>query len=365
MNKHFKPNLLAIERKRTSVGRDIENGLRLDRNERVTNFSDKEISEIYSSLPKYIFNVYPDTDKIYAKLSKSLGVDENKLYITNAITEGIRIVFETLVCPGDEVLIISPTYPMYNIYARIYQAKLREVLFSDKLTVDFDKLVSSINKDTCLLLLPNPNLPIENYFTLAQLRVLSGACKKYDTMLVIDEAYMYFGSESAISLIDEFDNIIILRTFSKAFGLAGIRLGYMVSTAENIAYLSKTRSLVESNGISMAVGEYLLEHPEIVKRYCKQVNEGGELLRGRLAQLGFKFSGGEKTNGMLIFLESKQETEDVIEFLKRRKIYVRGSFDPPITNCIRITLGPVECMEKFLNGFKDWLKTRNKCAVIQ
>jgi histidinol-phosphate aminotransferase len=336
------------------VGRDLKRGIRLDRNERVTNFEDSIINKIYKSIPQYILSAYPDTEALYEKLSKWLKVNSGELYIINGITEGIRIVFETLVNPKDKVVVLSPTYPMYKIYAQIYQATFCPVNFKEDLTFDKKELLDSIDKHTVLVCLPNPNLPIESLLTLDEIRQLAEKCKETDTALVIDEAYTFFGSETAIPLIKEFDNIIIFQTFSKAFGLAGIRLGYMVSREENIEYLSKTRSLVESNGVSMKIAEYMLEHPGIMNDYVKNVKEGSKYVKDRLKELGFRFLGGDFTNGMLIFLENKKQTEDLLNSLKAKKIYIRGSFEYPIENCLRLTLGPKAEMEIFIKALSDW-----------
>lgn len=354
IEKRFKPHLVKIERKRTSVGRDLEYGLRLDRNERVTNFPKKIIKDMLNQVPDYIFNTYPDVDSLYAKLAGWLGVKAEEVYITNAITEGIRIVFETVVSPNDKVIVLSPTFPMYEIYAKIYQADYSPLYFKSDLSLDLDSLLNSIDNKTCLVCLPNPNLPIENFFSLKQIRRIADKCKECDSILAIDEAYAFFGAETALPLIREFDNIIVFQTFSKAFGLAGIRLGYMVSIKNNIDYLMRTRSLVESNGISMAIGEYMLEHAEIMKKYTEEVKEGAEYVKEQLKKLGYRFHGGSYTNGMLIFLESKDATEDLLRYLKKEKIYLRGSFEPPIDNCIRLTLGPKPIMEKVIVSLLSW-----------
>jgi len=354
MKKRFKPHLLKIVRKRTSVGRDLVNGLRLDRNERVINFDDSILNDIYKFLPKHIMTAYPDTESLYEELSKWLKINKEEIYITNAITEGIRIVFETLVNPFDKVVMLSPTYPMYEIYAKIYQASISPVKFSADLTLDRKTLLDSIDKNTVLVCIPNPNLPVESMLTLDEIRQLAEKCKKCDTALVIDEAYAFFGSKSAMSLIKEYDNIIVFQTFSKAFGLAGVRLGYMVSNKENIEYLSKTRSLVESNGISMSIAEYMLKHPKIMQDYVRDVKDGYGYLKKELKKLGFRYFGGEFTNGILIFLNNKTDTENLISYLSSKKIYIRGSFEFPIENCVRLTLGPKAEMAKFIKALSDW-----------
>jgi len=352
IKRRFKGHLAAIERKRTSVGRNLKEGLRLDRNERVTEFPKKVMQDLHKLLPAYLLNAYPDTDRFYAALSRWVKVPVEQLYVTNAITEGIRIIFETLVSPGDEVVMLQPTYPMYRIYAQIYQAKIREVAFNKDLALDVQSICDAINERTVLVCLPNPNLPIESVFGLADIRRIADKCRACDAFLVVDEAYAFFGAESALPLLHAYDNIIIFQTFSKAFGLAGVRLGYMISSKDNIEYLSKTRSLVECNALSMAVGEYMLKHAGLMRQYVKGLKQGKDYVQHRLSQLGISWSGGNFSNGMLIFLRDTQETHELLEALKKKKIYIRGSFEFPVENCVRLTLGPKPVMMQFMKEFE-------------
>lgn len=356
IKRRFKQHIAVIERKRTSVGRNLQEGLRLDRNERVTEFPKKVMQDLYKMLPSHFLNAYPDVDNFYNTLSTWLKVPIEQLYITNAITEGIRIVFETLVSKDDEVVMIHPTFPMYKIYAQIYQAKLKEVPFREDLTLDIEALCAAIGKDTVLVCLPNPNIPIESVLGLQEIRRIADKCKECDTFLIVDEAYAFFGAESAMPLLKEYDNIIIFQTFSKAFGLAGSRLGYMVSTKENIEYLSKTRSLVESNALSLAIGEYMLKHIGIMTKYVDDLKKGKDYVQKRLSKLGIRWYGGNFSNGMLIFLRDKQQTQDVLEILGQKKIYLRGAFEHPIDNCIRLTLGPKPVMIRFMQEFEKAIK---------
>ena len=155
--------------------------------------------------------------------------------------------------------------------------------------------------------------------------------------------------------IEDYENLIVFRTFSKAYGLAGLRIGFMVSQSQNINKISKTRSLVESNTFSMQIAEYFLEHTELLDQHVQEVKEGSAYLQEELNQLGLRWHGGNYTNGILIFLNSKKESEDIVAYLKKKKIYIRGSFEPPFDSTIRISIGPKSQMEVFIEGMKEWL----------
>ena len=118
--------------------------------------------------------------------------------------------------------------------------------------------------------MPNPNQPIENTFSKKEIFKLAKRCKKINCFLVVDEAYYHFGSQTAVPLIKKFNNVIILRTFSKAFGVPSIRAGYTLSNKDNMKIISKARIAHELSSVSIAVAEYLLDNYDLVKQNCKK-----------------------------------------------------------------------------------------------
>ena len=114
---------------------------------------------------------------------------------------------------------------------------------------------------------PNPNIPISGTLSLKALRMIASHCLKTNTFLVIDEVYYPFGGPTATSLIDDFDNLFVIQSFSKAFGLASIRLGYLLGNTSNIDYVSKTRTGYESNSISIAIASFFIDNYYLVENY--------------------------------------------------------------------------------------------------
>lgn len=354
--RRFKPHLLALQRYHTSVGRDLEGGLCLDRNERVTPFPKSVMAALRRGLTSSVLTYYPDPAGLYAKLARFAGVPADHLYITNGITESIRVLYETLTEPGDEVVVIDPTYPMYRIYSSIYRVVHRPIPFDDRPELRLGEVDALLGDKTVFVCIPNPNLPIESYVDVETLRGLARRCRARGAFLIVDEAYGFFGAETAVGLIREFDNVIVLQTYSKAFGLAGARLGYMISRPDTISYLSKTRSLVESNGPSMAIAAYMLDHPKIMRGYSEAVRSGRDELRRGLDRMGLRWLGGDRTNAMLVFLRDNDAVKDLVARMRARKIYIRASFDKPLDRAVRVTLGPRPAMNAFLKELKAWAR---------
>ena len=356
--RHFKPHLRALERYRTSTGRDLEDGLCLDRNERVTPFPPKVMRDLRKVLTSGLLNYYPDPGPLYEKLSKFVGVPQDQLYLVNGITEGIRVLYETLTKPGDEVVVVDPTYPMYRVYSKAYEVAHKPIRFDENLELRLDEAESLIGDKTVFVCVPNPNLPVESYVEPARLKRLAALCRERGAFLVVDEAYGFFGAESVLPFLAEFDNLIVMQTCSKAFGLAGARMGWMISSKRNIEYLSKTRGLVESNSLSMAATEYMLDHPSVMRDYSRAVRQGRDELRRGLDALGVRWLGGDRTNAMLVFLKDNPSVTDLVAHMRAKKIYVRAAFDKPFDRCVRITLGPAVALRAFLRELKAWAKKR-------
>jgi histidinol-phosphate aminotransferase len=348
-----------MNRYQTSLGRDLEHGIRLDRNEKISNFSKDLLSDLWSQLPDYCLSASPESENLYMKISKELNVPRDHLFLANGITEGIRILYEFFASPGDNVICLDPTYPMYSIYAKMQQIEYRKFTYNkETLKPDLSTLYSQLDEKTKFVIIPNPNLPIESCFDPKELYEIAKKCKENNTILIVDEAYHFFGSQTVIPYLKDFDNLIIMRTFSKAYGLAGLRIGYMISNPETIQYVSKSRSIVESNTLSMATAEYFLDHPEIKEAHVNEVKMGAKYLQTELNNLGIKWIGANYTNGILIFLKNKEESQSAVQFLKERKIYIRGSFEEPFEATIRISIGSIDSMKSFLKEFINWQNSK-------
>jgi len=345
-------------RYQTSLGRDLVHGQRLDRNEKVSDFAPEVLQKILRSFPPHIISASPEANDLYEKIAKALQIDRSKIYITCGITEAVRFVLETLTHPGDNMVVLDPTYPMYKVYAEFFQLDYRKMRVSSDLKVDIQSLYCNIDDKTAVVAIPNPNLPVETALTRQELRPILEFCQARNVIVILDEAYHYFGAETLLDLVDSFDNLIVMRTFSKAFGGAGLRLGYMVSQPQNIDYFSKTRSIVESNTFSMRIGEYLLDHPQIMRDHVNEVKAGAQYLKKELQKAGIRFHGGDLTNGILIFLDTPEASQEIVAYLREKKIYIRGSFEPPFESCIRVSLGPVSSMRLFMEAFSAWALKR-------
>ena len=195
MQFYIKPHIKKLNRYQTSLGRDLENGIRLDRNEKVSDFTKEEMDKIFKTFKNFSLSASPESLPFYQKISEVFNLAQENIFVTNGITEGIRILYDFCTNPGDNVVCLDPTYPMYWIYANMYQVDYRKFIYDkDTLIPKIESLYNQLDKKTRFVFIPNPNLPIESCFDLDEIRDIANICRENNTVLVIDEAYYFFGA---------------------------------------------------------------------------------------------------------------------------------------------------------------------------
>ena len=345
-------HLKKIKRFRVAEGRNLQKGLRLDRNEKVDLWPKNFINQVLKTKPRSFFSTYPEITDLYKKIAKFNKVNENQILITSGIDGGIKNLLNIVTKPNDIISVLSPTYAMYQVYAKIFRLKLHKIGYGKDFKIKQGELQKLFKKKPKILFLPNPNQPIEDNFEISQIKKLANKCKKIKCTLVVDEAYFHFGAKSAIGLIKNFNNIIVLRTFSKAFGVPSIRAGYTVSSVENMTILSKARIAHELSSVSIAIAEYLLDNFRIVKKNIQAIKKSRKNVKKNLARLGL-ISRSFKGNYILIKFQSHKEANSVVKFLRKRFIYVKGPFSKPWDNFINISIGPSKDMSRFIKGLSE------------
>ena len=346
-----KKHLLKIDRLRIPEKRDLKFGLRLDRNERVSDWEQNIFSKIFKNFKGYNLSIYPDLDKIYNKVAKFDKVKTENILLTSGIDGGIRVLFESFLNEKDKIAAPNPTYAMYEVYSKIFKTKLIKVNFDKNFKIDLKSLDLILKKNIRVIFLPNPNQPIENYYNLKKLDQLAKKCKRNKCILFVDEAYFHFGSQTAVGLIKRYNNVIIARTFSKGFGVPSIRLGYLISNKNLIKFLSANRLAHETNTLSVKVADYLLDNWKLVKKYNQEVIRSREFVKKELKKIQIS-SDGRYGNYLLIDMKDKSKNKKLVNFLKRNKIYVKGPWKEPYENFFSISIGPKSLMKKFLIKMK-------------
>ena len=327
--------------------------VRLDRNERVTPWPETVFREMLSTLRPEQFCTYPDPLPLYQRLSCELGLPQDHIYLTNGSDAAIRMVFQTFVRPGDEIVFPDPTYAMYAIYSQIFRGVPTMVRYDNEARLDIDRMLQLVKTRPRLRAVASPDQPTGAVLSEAVLRQLAQAAHEAGTLLIVDEAYYPFYPCTAVPLVREFDNLVVTRTFSKIGGLAGLRLGYFVASPSIIQHVQRIRGAYEVNAMAIAVGSYVLDHPEIGQAHLREIERGREVLAvaARDLDLGFPSCMG---NFQLLRFHGMTDTTPIVVALKQRGYLIKASFAAPcVRDCIRITLDGPAVMNRFVNALRE------------
>jgi len=350
----LQPNPAILQLRRASEDmRGRERYIRLDRNERVTPFSDAEFAAIVAGLRAAQLCAYPDPSPLIERLAASIDLPPNSIYPTNGSDAAIRKVFQAFVQPGDTVLLADPTYAMYPIYTQMFGGRADVVSYRDDRTLDVDFFTSRLAAGPRIAAIACPDQPTGAVLPVGALRAIVSEARRRDTLVIIDEAYYPFHPVTAVDLVREFDNVVITRTFSKVGGLAGLRVGYLVAQPAIVDIVDKVRGAHEVNAMAIHTAAFVLDHPEIGDRFVNDIEAGRRVLAAAAADLGLTVPGCP-ANFQLVELPPALDPSAVVEALRQRGYLVKGGFaHPSVARCIRVTLAGPDVMTPFVQALRD------------
>ncbi|HFB98536.1 MAG TPA: histidinol-phosphate aminotransferase family protein, partial [Bryobacterales bacterium] len=223
--------------------------VRLDFNENTIGASPRVVEWLKQRITADGLAVYPEYERVRPKLARHFGVAENELVLTNGTDEAIQVLVNAYVDAGDDVLLLRPSYAMYRFYCEVAGASIRELDYrKDDLAFPLDDFLAAIRPDTRAILIANPNNPTGTGIPVDDVRVILR--RATEAVVLIDEAYYEFSGVTALGLLADYPNLFVSRTFSKVYGLAALRLGCLLTQAENAAVLRKCQSPYSVNALA-------------------------------------------------------------------------------------------------------------------
>ncbi len=332
-----------------------EGFLPFDRNERTVDFSPKVMEEIRRLVTPFSLRAYPEPEAFYRQLAHWLGMPRERLLLSGGADGAFRMIFDAFVKPGDEVVHAVPSYGMFPVYCNLAEAVSRPVVFKEDFSFPLEEILDAINPKTKLVILANPNQPIERVYDENECRRLLDRCRHHGALLVMDEAYHHFCDLTALPLLKEHQNLVVVRSFSKAFGIAGLRLGFLLSSKENVQRIEQFRPMYEAHSLALAVGGYLLKNDHLMREYVAQVKESRKFLLDALK--GLRIPGyGKWGNSILAALPPGIHAVEAAAELKKKGFLVRAESTPPLSNHLRITLGTLEQTRRFFAAFEETVR---------
>jgi histidinol-phosphate aminotransferase len=283
-------------------------------------------------------------------ISDFLGFSASEVAVANGADEIMDLLMKVFVRRGSKVIVAEPTFPMYTFFAELYGGKKVTVMLKKDFSLDVDSILKKADKETRLLFVCSPNNPTGNQFRESDIKQL---LDEFNGVVVVDEAYVDFASGSVINWVRDYDNLAVLRSFSKAFGLAGLRLGYLVSSKSVVKYVQRVVGPFNVNSVTQQAivlalqkWSYFKEKLDLVvnEKNLKQI-DGVKPYPSDANFILFKVTKDDLTSATLT------------ERMEKRNVLVkdRGHL-PLLENCIRVTVGTRDMNKTFVSALKASLE---------
>jgi histidinol-phosphate aminotransferase len=328
--------------------------VKLSSNENPYPLPSEIVKEFLMEAEKLALNRYPDPEvyELRSEISSSFGFSSENILLGNGSNELIMALFLAYGGPDRNYLHLPPTYGIYKLVAQITDTKISELYRSAKdfgLTPILEEILAS---QTNLLFICNPNNPTGNLISIS---LIEKIVRETDSLIVVDEAYGEFGQKSAISLVREYPNIVVLKTFSKAFSLAGLRIGFLIASSPIIKALEKVKLPYNVNALSQCMARLVWRNQVKLKSSIKLIVKERERLYKALKELNRLRVYPSAANFILFKVKGKGQI--VWEKLVKRGILIRNfSSTSALQDCLRVTIGTPEENNFFLANLREILK---------
>jgi histidinol-phosphate aminotransferase len=299
-------------------------------------------------------NQYPDTTYLELRkgLSRYCGLDVDRFVVTNGADEGLDIISKTLLDNGDEVVIPAPTYSMFRIVSEVMGAKVRYIRRrSADYAITPEEVLSAVTRSTKVIFLCNPNSPTGNPMAVGDVeRIVSGT----RATVAVDEAYYEFWGESSIPLTEKYDNLVVCRTFSKAFSMAGVRVGYLVADRGAVDKLNLVRPPNSLSVISLRLAEAAIANLAEMRRNVVAIKGERERVLAEIGRLGL-WPYPSVTNFILFRVPGGiPGAKRLHSSLMKRGLVIRSYSDASgIGDCLRLTIGTRDSNDRFLTALES------------
>ncbi len=316
--------------------------LRLDLNENTLGCAPAVATALQRALRPGLLACYPEYQAARAALARYFRVSPGELLITNGVDDAIKLICDTLVEPGDELLTLAPTFPYYQFFHELAGGKVRFAGYDEALQPPVERLLSSLNPRTRWVALANPNNPTGTLIPKAGLRAILEFAPH--TLVLVDEAYLDFSGTTILPWIRRYPNLVVGRTFSKAFGLAALRIGFLFAHQRLAELLRRAHAVYAVNGVAIAAAMEAIRHEDDVRSYSRAVREAREEFCGRLAAMGIAYV---PSAANFVLLRAGRRAAKIARCLRARNILVRNWNDAPeLAGYLRITIGTAAQMRR-------------------
>jgi histidinol-phosphate aminotransferase len=293
--------------------------------------------------------MYPEYEATRRRLARFFRVAPQELLLTNGADDALRLVSDAFLEPGRRALLVEPTFPMYAFYAGLAGARILRLRYDSQMRFPQEAALKALKRAPQVFFLANPNNPTGTQLTRAQVRAVLQVARR--TIVVVDEAYWEFSGVTVLPWIRDFPNLMVIRTFSKAAGLAGLRLGCVLANRQLIRLIRKVQPPFAVNTAALVAADAAVRDAAYVHGYAREVRAARRLLSASLARLGIPaFPSGAN----FLLLDFGKKTEALLRAFSRQGILLRerhGNFER--RGYVRVTVGTVAQTRKFIAALEE------------
>jgi histidinol-phosphate aminotransferase len=330
------------------------NKMWLDKNENTDKNLSVFIKNILVNLKSYTLNSYPELSKLYLRLAKFIKVSPKNILLTQGSDGGIKSVFETFVNPKDYIIRTEPTFAMYSIYSKIYKTKEILINYRKDFSLDVNLIIKNLKlKKPKLLCLPNPDSPTGQVISEDKINLILRVALKNKTFVLLDEAYFEYYKKTNILKINKYPNLIVVRTTAKAYGLSGLRVGYLVANNNIITKLHQTKPMYEINYLGAEIFYNLLskKNNNFIKKIVNNHLAAKKYFVNEIKKMKYKVT---KTFSNFIIVDFDLDTSKIL--LKIRKIcYFKYYNNGILKGKVRFSLTDIQNFKKIIKTIKKAL----------
>ncbi|HOJ65114.1 MAG TPA: histidinol-phosphate transaminase [Spirochaetota bacterium] len=336
MDKIYKTIKKGVLNNKAYTLKPINCPIKLNQNESPFDVPDQIKKDILDRLFKTKWNIYPDftPQLLYKKVASYYNTTPENILIGNGSNEMIFTILAATVEKNKKVIIPEPTFTIYKLISSNLNGKIKSVMLNEDFSFNEEKIIRESSEKGSITIISSPNNPTGTYL---KREYIEEIIKSSNGIVVVDEAYIHFGGESVIDLCDKYNNLIVLRTFSKAFGLAGLRIGVMISNKELILQLGKVKLPYNINIFTQITLNVILDNIEYIENNIKYIINQREILFNKMQNLPKIKVIPSSTNFLCIKTEN---SKFIFNELLKEGILVRDvSNYPMLDNCLRISVG--------------------------
>lgn len=323
--------------------------VRLDFNENTIGCSPTVIAAIQSLTAEELTR-YPERGPVEALAAQHLGLEPEQVILTNGVDEAIHILCQAFLDAGDELILPVPTYTMYEIYASSTDAQVVHIQADADFAFPFDRLVAAITPRTKIIAIANPNSPTGSVCTREQILQIVQVAPQ--AVVLVDEAYFHFYGETVMDLVGKVPNLIVARTFSKAYGLASLRIGLLAGAEGLLHWPRRVLSPYSVNSLALAALTAALQDRANLDCYVAEIKEARAQFLKDLGRIGLQFWPTE-ANFVLVKIGSAHK--EFCAAMREWGILMRDrSADPGCDGLVRITIGTREQMRLAAEAIREF-----------